>query len=121
VFILINIYGFVIPLVNEETGETVLRNDGSGRPVMVRRFRTADVEVARKNAKSTLCSGVGLYMAGADGEGGAEVYSAATTRDQARIVFEDAKNMVKKAQWMFRPSRLFASDDNGSNLDAVCS
>ncbi|EPV3315671.1 terminase large subunit, partial [Enterobacter hormaechei] len=98
VFILINIFGFVIPLVNEETGETVLRNDGSGRPVMVRRFRTADVEVARKNAKSTLCSGVGLYMAGADGEGGAEVYSAATTRDQARIVFEDAKNMVKKAK-----------------------
>lgn len=88
VFILINIFGFVIPLVNEETGETVLRNDGSGRPVMVRRFRTADVEVARKNAKSTLCSGVGLYMAGADGEGGAEVYSAATTRDQARIVLK---------------------------------
>ena len=98
VFILINIFGFVIPLVNEETGEIVLRKDGSGRPVMVRRFRTADVEVARKNAKSTLCSGVGLYMAGADGEGGAEVYSAATTRDQARIVFEDAKNMVKKAK-----------------------
>jgi phage terminase large subunit-like protein len=37
-------------------------------------------------------------MTGADGEGGAEVYSAATTRDQARIVFEDAKNMVKKAK-----------------------
>ncbi|EEA6542969.1 TPA: terminase large subunit [Salmonella enterica] len=98
VFILINIFGFVIPLVNEETGEAVLRNDGSGRPVMVRRFRTAYNEVARKNAKSTLSSGVGLYMAGADGEGGAEVYSAATTRDQARIVFEDAKNMVKKAK-----------------------
>lgn len=98
IFILINIFGFVIPLVNEETGEVVLRNDGSGRPVMVRRFRTAYNEVARKNAKSTLSSGVGLYMAGADGEGGAEVYSAATTRDQARIVFEDAKNMVKKAK-----------------------
>ncbi|WP_227632236.1 terminase large subunit domain-containing protein, partial [Klebsiella pneumoniae] len=38
------------------------------------------------------------YMTGADSEGGAEVYSAATTRDQARIVFEDAKNMVKKAR-----------------------
>lgn len=98
VFILINIYGFVIPLVDEETGGVVLRNDGSGRPVMVRRFRTAYNEVARKNAKSTLSSGVGLYMTGADGEGGAEVYSAATTRDQARIVFEDAKNMVKKAK-----------------------
>ncbi|EPX4112793.1 TPA: terminase, partial [Escherichia coli] len=97
VFILINIFGFVIPLVNEETGEVVMRSDGSGRPVMVRRFRTAYNEVARKNAKSTLSSGIGLYMTGADGEGGAEVYSAATTRDQARIVFEDAKNMVRKA------------------------
>jgi phage terminase large subunit-like protein len=69
IFILINIFGFVIPLVNEETGEIVLRNDGSGRPVMVRRFRTAYNEVARKNAKSTLSSGVGLYMTGADSEG----------------------------------------------------
>ncbi|EJD0086320.1 terminase, partial [Escherichia coli] len=98
VFILINIFGFVIPLVNEETGEVVMRSDGSGRPVMVRRFRTAYNEVARKNAKSTLSSGIGLYMTGADSEGGAEVYSAATTRDQARIVFEDAKNMVRKAR-----------------------
>jgi len=70
IFILINIYGFVIPLVNEETGDVVLRNDGSGRPVMVRRFRTAYNEVARKNAKSTLSSGVGLYMAGAGWRGG---------------------------------------------------
>ncbi len=55
-----------------------MRSDGSGRPVMVRRFRTAYNEVARKNAKSTLSSGIGLYMTGADGEGGAEVYSATT-------------------------------------------
>lgn len=98
IFILINIFGFVRPLIDEQTGDVVLRNDGSGRPVMVRRFRTAYNEVARKNAKSTLSSGIGLYMTGADGEGGAEVYSAATTRDQARIVFEDAKNMLKQAK-----------------------
>ncbi|EKT55525.1 terminase large subunit [Providencia sneebia] len=98
IFILINIFGFVRPLVDEATGNIVLRNDGSGRPVMVRRFRTAYNEVARKNAKSTLSSGIGLYMTGADGEGGAEVYSAATTRDQARIVFEDAKNMLKQGK-----------------------
>ncbi|MEM7836644.1 terminase large subunit, partial [Morganella morganii] len=95
-FILINIFGFVIPLVDELTGEAQYDDDGD--PVLVRRFRTAYNEVARKNAKSTLSSGIGLYMTGADGEGGAEVYSAATTRDQARIVFEDAKNMVKKAK-----------------------
>lgn len=65
---------------------------------MVRRYRTAYNEVARKNAKSTVSSGIGLYMAGADGEGGAEVYSAATTRDQARIVFNDAVNMIKQSK-----------------------
>ena len=95
VFILINLFGFIIPLIDESTGEQVLDEDGDG--VMVRRFRTAYNEVARKNAKSTVSSGIGLYMTGADGEGGAEVYSAATTRDQARIVFDDAKNMIKKA------------------------
>ncbi|WP_243077735.1 terminase TerL endonuclease subunit [Pantoea sp. MQR6] len=95
VFILINLFGFIIPLIDEITGEQVLDEDGDG--VMVRRFRTAYNEVARKNAKSTVSSGIGLYMTGADGEGGAEVYSAATTRDQARIVFDDAKNMIKKA------------------------
>lgn len=96
VFILINLFGFVIPLIDELTGEVRVGDDGE--VIYVRRFRTAYDEVARKNAKSTLSSGIGLYMAGADGEGGAEVYSAATTRDQARIVFEDAKNMVKKAK-----------------------
>lgn len=63
-----------------------------------RRFKTAYVEVPRKNAKSTLSSGVGLYCLAADGEGGAEVYSAATTRDQARIVWQDAHRMAQKCK-----------------------
>ena len=66
------------------------REDGT------RRFRTVYIEVARKNAKSTLSSGVGLYMLVADGEPGAEVYSGATTRDQARIVWDDARRMAQK-------------------------
>lgn len=61
-----------------------------------RRYRYAYVEVPRKNAKSTLAAGIGLYMCFADGEMGAEVYSAATTRDQARVVFETAQGMVRK-------------------------
>lgn len=48
----------------------------------------------RKNGKSTLSAGIGLYLLVADREPGAEVYSAATSRDQARIVFDDAKRMV---------------------------
>ena len=61
-----------------------------------RRFRTVYTEVPRKNAKSTLSSGVGLFMVAEDGEEGAEVYSAATTRDQARIVFGDAQSMARR-------------------------
>ncbi|MBS0424602.1 MAG: terminase large subunit [Proteobacteria bacterium] len=60
-----------------------------------RRFRTVYIEVPRKNAKSTLTSGVSLYMLTGDNEPGAEIYSAATTRDQARIVFETARLMAK--------------------------
>jgi len=60
-----------------------------------RRFREAYTEVPGGNGKSALSSPVGLYMLAVDGEGGAEVYSAATTRDQARIVFGVAQNMAR--------------------------
>jgi phage terminase large subunit-like protein len=62
-----------------------------------RRFRTSYLEVPRKNAKSTLTSGIGLYMLALDGEGGAECYSAATTRDQAKIVWSDARTMALRS------------------------
>jgi phage terminase large subunit-like protein len=61
-----------------------------------RRFRRSYIEVPRGNGKSCLSSPVGLYMMALDGEAGAEVYSAATTRDQARIVFRDAQAMARK-------------------------
>ena len=60
-----------------------------------RRFRRAYVEVPRGNGKSSLSSGVALYCLLADREPGAEVYSFATTRDQAKIVFNDAKVMAE--------------------------
>ena len=60
----------------------------------LRRFRTAYVEVARKNGKSALLAGIALYALVADVEAGAHVYAAATTRDQARIVFGEAERMV---------------------------
>ncbi|MDB5409291.1 MAG: terminase [Rhodospirillales bacterium] len=60
----------------------------------LRRFRTAYVEVARKNGKSAMLAGTALYALVADGEAGAQVYAAATTRDQARIVFGEAERMV---------------------------
>lgn len=60
-----------------------------------RRFRTAYNEIARKNGKSTLSAGIGLYLAFFDDEPGAEVYAAATKRDQAKIVWGEARRMVQ--------------------------
>ena len=66
------------------------------RDTGLRRFREAYIEVPRKNGKSALSSGLGLFMVAGDGEEGAEVYSAATTKDQARIVFDDSKRMAER-------------------------
>ncbi len=60
-----------------------------------RRYRRAYIEVPKKNGKSTLFSGLSLYLLAGDGEPGAEVYSAAVDRDQASIVFNEAANMVE--------------------------
>ena len=60
----------------------------------LRRFRTVYVEIPRKNSKSTLGAGIALYLILADGEKGAEVYSAAGDREQARIIFDIASGMV---------------------------
>jgi phage terminase large subunit-like protein len=60
-----------------------------------RRFRIADVIVPRKNAKSTLAAVIGLSMLSIDGEFGAEVYSGATSQDQAFEVFRPALLMAK--------------------------
>lgn len=61
-----------------------------------RRFRTILIFVPRKNGKSIIGGGVGVYMFTADGEFGAEVYSGATTEKQAWEVFRPAKLMVDR-------------------------
>lgn len=72
-----------------------------------RRFRSAYAEVPRKNGKSTLCSGISLYALTADGEPGAEVYSAATKKTQAAIVFNEARNMVLASEELRARVRTF--------------
>jgi phage terminase large subunit-like protein len=67
-----------------------------------RRFRISYSEVPRKNGKSTLSSGIGLMLAFFDDEPGAEVYCAATKREQARIVFDEAKRMVERTPGLKR-------------------
>lgn len=61
----------------------------------LRRFRTAYNEVPRKNGKSTFAAGIGLYLFFADNEPGAEVYTAATKKDQAKITHSESERMVK--------------------------
>ena len=77
------------------------RSDGT------RRFRRAYIEIPRKNGKSTLSSGIALYLLFADGEPGCEVYSAAADRDQASIVFNEAKTMVEQSPELSHRSQVF--------------
>src|SRR4051812_14940856 len=74
-----NIFGFV------ERGTTT------------RRFRQAVVYVPRGNGKTTIAAPIGLYLTFVEGEGGAEGYAAAVTRDQARILFDAAQHMVRRS------------------------
>lgn len=62
-----------------------------------RKHREILLIVARKNGKSTIASGIGLYLQVADGEPGAEIYAVATKKDQAKLVWMDAKRMVNKS------------------------
>lgn len=67
--------------------------DGEGR----RRYREVVLIVAKKNGKSLISSIVGLYLQVGDGEPGAEVYAVATKKDQAKIIWGEAKRMVNKS------------------------
>lgn len=60
-----------------------------------RKVRQVYIEIPKKNGKSTFLAGICLYMAFFDNEHAADVYTAATKRDQAKITWNDAKNFVK--------------------------
>jgi phage terminase large subunit-like protein len=62
-----------------------------------RRFRTAYIEIGKGNGKSPMAAGAGLYGLTADGEARAEVYAAASTKDQAMILFRDAVAMRQQS------------------------
>lgn len=77
-----------------------------------RRFRVAYDEVPRKNGKSTFAAGLGILLAFFDDEPGAEVYAAATKRDQAKIVFGEARSMVLKSPNVRRRVRVLTANLN---------
>lgn len=79
--------------------------DGIIRPLFgwkradgTRKYRTAFIMIPRKAGKSTLAAGIANILLFADGEPGAEVYSAAADREQAAIVFEMAKGMIDASE-----------------------
>ncbi len=90
-----------------------------------RRFRTAYLEVAKKNGKSTMLAGIGLFLLVADGEEGAEVYSIATKRDQARIIFGEAQRMVRHSPQLLETVSVFkhnlSVDSTGSKFEPLSS
>jgi len=73
----------------------------------MRRYRKAYIEVPRKNGKSTLAAGIALYLLFADGEPGAEVYSAAADREQASLVFDEARAMVEARPQLAKVSQSY--------------
>lgn len=75
-----------------------------------RQYRESFFLVGRKNGKSTLLAGLALYMLTSDGEGGAEVYSTATKYAQARLLFDEAHNMIKQSPALARHFRKRKSD-----------
>lgn len=77
-----------------------------------RRFRTSYLEVARKNGKSTLAAGIGLYLLVADNESGAEIYTAATKLDQAKIIHSEATRMVQQSSDLRAELDLFKNNIN---------
>lgn len=91
----------------------------------LRKYKKGLLFVGRKNGKSVLDSGLGLYMLTKDGEGGAEVYSIATKKEQAKIVWEESKRMIKKSPSLNKRMRCLINgifyDANESTFKALAS
>lgn len=77
------------------------REDGT------RRFRYLYLEIGRKNGKTFLSAVIANYMTCADGEQGAEVYSVATKKEQARKCHGDAENIIKKSSTLRKEFNIF--------------
>jgi phage terminase large subunit-like protein len=75
--------------------EDIVRRMFTVRADGLRQYRTCLLMLPRKNGKSELAAAVALYGLLADGEAGAEVYSAAADKDQAALVFNVAAQMVR--------------------------
>lgn len=103
----------------------------------LRRYKFAYIEIPKKNGKSPILSAIIIYTLLFEKDEGAEIYSAASTRDQAKIVFGDACKMIKKDSWIssqlqvyqnsvlygnksYRPLSADIGANDGINANLVC-
>ncbi len=81
----------------------IVKEDGT------RQFRTAFIEIPKKQGKSELAAAVALYLLYADGEASPEVYGAASDRQQASIVFDVARRMVEQNKALMKRSKIMSA------------
>lgn len=84
-----------------------------------RKYREAILIIGKKNGKSLLASTVGLYMLMGDGEPGPEVYAVASKRDQAKIIWLEAKRMVAKSPALSKRTRCLVGEIDADFCDGV--
>ena len=84
----------------------------------LRRYRESYVVVPRKNGKTTIGAGTALYGLTLDGESGAEIYAVATKRDQAKILWNDAKMMIKRSKYLSKRINCYVSNISMPSLAA---
>ena len=85
----------------------------------LRKYKKIIFFVARKNGKSVLDSGIANFMLTRDGEGGAEIYSIATKKDQSKIVWEEAKKMIRKSPELAKKIRCLVGGIYYDNNDSI--
>lgn len=85
----------------------------------LRKYKKIIFFVARKNGKSVLDSGIATYMLTRDGEGGAEIYSIATKKEQSKIVWDEAKKMIRKSPELAKKIRCLVGGIYYDNNDSV--
>lgn len=76
----------------------------------LRQYRELILIVARKNGKSVFASAIANYLLYADGEEGAQLYSAATKKDQAKIIWESSKKMIKKSPELSKHAKIYINE-----------
>ena len=84
-----------------------------------RKYQEVVLIVGRKNGKSTLAAAIGLYLMIADGELGPEIFSVATKKDQAKIIWLEAKKMIQKSPALRKRIKTLVAEMNSTLNDSV--